>query len=362
MEAQPPPSGRSQRGLEARSRIARRLRRQADSCRRLGSPLYAGLLELAAADAEAGGPVARVLDGRDMDPAGSALALRLMGAVHRLVLEGKAAALARHFPTAGGRAGEPGAAWPAFVQMVEARADEVRSLVDRPVQTNEVGRSAALVGGFLLVARSFGRPLRVLEIGASAGLNLLWDRYRYEARGVSWGPEDSPVRLCDYETPPTPPFDQAATVAERAGCDPNPIDPTSEDGRLTLLSYVWADQLHRVRLMRGALVVVAAHPVTVERGSADEWLERCLAEPAPGLATVVVHSIVLQYLSEDVRAGVDRCLESAGGRATEAAPLARLSMEPGGDEADVHLTMWPSGERRLIARAGYHGRPVRWLP
>src|SRR5918912_144519 len=108
VETLPSPSGRRRPPPEARSRIARRLRRQADSCRPLGSPLYAGLLERAAADAEAGGVVAHVLEGRDLDPAGSALAFRLMGAVHRLVLEGKAPTLARHFPTAGGRPGEPG--------------------------------------------------------------------------------------------------------------------------------------------------------------------------------------------------------------------------------------------------------------
>src|SRR5438034_5449361 len=114
-----------------------------------------------------------------MDARASALALRFMGAVHRLVLEGRAPALARHYPSAGGEAGLEGA-WAAFRDTLEQHRDTLRALVTSPVQTNEVGRSAALLGGFLLVARETGLPLRLLELGASAGLNLRWDHYRSE--------------------------------------------------------------------------------------------------------------------------------------------------------------------------------------
>jgi hypothetical protein len=95
----------------ARAAVARRLRRQARACHALGSPLYSYLLERSADDAEAGGPAWSVLEGHESDPPGSALALRLMGAVHRLVLEGRAPSLAMHYPSAGG---EPRDAWPAF--------------------------------------------------------------------------------------------------------------------------------------------------------------------------------------------------------------------------------------------------------
>jgi hypothetical protein len=347
---------------EARARIARRLRRQSDACARLGSSLYAGLLEHAAADAEAGGPVWEVLQGHDMDAAGSALALRFMGAVHRLALAGRAPRLAALYPSAGGRPGGPDETWQAFAAVLEPLAEDVQGLLSEPVQTNEVGRCAALAGGFLVMAREFGLPLRMLEIGASAGLNLRWDHYRYEARGATWGPADSPVRLCDFDGPPVPPFDQSAEVAERAGCDPRPLDPASAGDRLTLLSYVWPDQLHRIRLLRAALAVAERVPVPIATATADEWLAERLPDTTPGAATVVFHSIVMQYLSDDVRAKVDELIESAGRAATRVAPLARISMEPGGEEADVHLQMWPGGNRRLIARAGYHGSPTRWLP
>ena len=174
--------------------VPEHLRWQAEACGRLGSGLYAHLLERAAGDVEAGGVVARVIGDRPASNA-SALGLRLMGSVHRLVLEGEAPALGRTYPSAGGHA-DPEAAWPAFRDSVDERFEAVDAGLDRPVQTNEVGRSAALVGGFLEVARSTGLPLRVFEVGASAGLNLRWDRFQYEARGLTWGRPDSPVRLC----------------------------------------------------------------------------------------------------------------------------------------------------------------------
>jgi len=98
-----------------------------------------------------------VLSGHEHDPGPSALAFRLMGAVHRLVLSGKAPPLASHYPSTGG---EPRDAWPAFLELLRERRDELRALIDHPVQTNEPARCAALLGGFLEVARTTGLPLR----------------------------------------------------------------------------------------------------------------------------------------------------------------------------------------------------------
>ena len=242
---------------------AEHLRWQAGWCRKLGSELYGYLLEQAADDVVAGGPTARALKNRDASQR-SMLALKLMGAVHRLVLQGDAPGLARVYPSVGGRA-DASAAWRAFSDLLEERVDEVRAGMERPVQTNEVGRAGALVGGFLEVARTTGMPLRILEVGASAGLNLRWDRFSYEARGERWGPIDSPVRLCSFDSDAALPFDVEARVSARAGCDTDPVDPTTEDGRLTLLSYLWADQIARVRLLRAALEVAAEVPAPVER-------------------------------------------------------------------------------------------------
>ena len=338
--------------------VARRLRRQARACHELGSPLYAYLLERSADDTEAGGPTWSVLAGHESDPPGSALALRLMGAIHRLVLQGRAPLLAAHYPSAGG---EPRDAWPAFRTTLEQHRVELRDLVLRPVQTNEVGRSAALLGGFLLVARETGQPLRVLELGASAGLNLRWDSYRYEADGAGWGDPASPVRIANpFAGPSLPPFETTTSVVERGGCDPRPLDPTSEDGRLTLLSYVWADQRGRLRLLQDALAAASRHPVQVEAAPAADWLAAQLADTSTGKATVVYHSIVMQYLDTAEKERLGQVFAEAGTRASSTAPLARLALEPGGKEAELRLITWPGGEERLLASSGYHGRPVRW--
>jgi hypothetical protein len=338
--------------MSAQARIVELLRHQADACGRLNSPLYAGLLELAARNVDAGGPCASLLEAHAGDDPLSMLPLRFMGAVHRLVLEGRAPALAQAYA-----GGSPQDAWPAFRAVVEDHADDLRAGVRRGVQTNEVGRCAALLGGFLLVAGATGLPLRVLEVGASAGLNLRWDAYRYGDGGRAWGDAASAVHL-DY----VPPVDAAATVAERRGCDPNPLDPASADGRLTLLSYVWADQRWRFAVLEAALDLAARVPAAIDRAGAAAWLRAQLADPASGRATVVFHSIVMQYLSEEERAQVPALLRAAGERAASDAPVAWLRMEPDtAERAGVWLDLWtPAHCHARIAAAGYHGRPVEW--
>jgi hypothetical protein len=320
------------------------LRTQAGHCGRLGSPLYADLLERAADDAEANGPVARVLRGHEDDPPNSMLALRLMGAVHRRVLEGEL----------------PEMRWQTFRRALVDDAAAIRRLLARPVQTNEVGRCAALLPGFLVAAEGTGLPLRLLEVGASAGLNLRWDHYRYQADGFSWGDADSLVRVefeLSGEVPAPPPVE----VVERRGCDRSPIDPIGEEGRLTLQSFVWPDQDTRLRRLRAALTVAEEVPVGVEQVPAAAWIAERLAETREGVATIVFHSIVMQYLPEDERREFELTVREAGQAATPASPLVWLRMEPGGEMAEVRLNCWPGGEERLLARVGYHGNPVQVL-
>jgi hypothetical protein len=297
-----------------------------------------------------GDAVYAVLQGHEDDPGPSALALRLMGAVHRIVLRGEAPRLAAHYPSAGGR---PGDAWPPFLAVLSDQHDELRRLVENPVQTNEPNRCAALLGGFLEVARVTELPLRLLEVGASAGLNLRFDRYRYELGSEGWGPDDSPVTLRARLTAGRPLLVAPIIVAARAGCDPRPVDPRTEDGRLTLLSYVWADQVERIERLRAAMTLAVETEAPVERAGAAEWIEERLAEPAPDVATVVFHSIVMQYLPDDERQRFEGAVRSAAGT------VAWLRMEPAGDVTDVRLTL--GGQERLLARAGYHGDPLEWV-
>ena len=356
----------SARASEPVGDLAARLRYQAGHCGRLGSDLYESLLERAAADVESGGPVARLLSGHEDDPADSMLALRMMGAVHRRVLEGHHPELARSYGHSGvpfGRMGpkrNTAVVWQAFRGAIDEDFGPMRGLLDHPVQTNEVGRCAALLPGFLMVAAATGMPLRLLEVGASAGLNLRWDRYRYEADGFSWGDPGSPVPL-RFRLEGAPPQPAEVSVAERRGCDRRPLDPRSEEERMTLLSYVWADQSARLARLRAALEASGDLPVAVERAAAADWIAKRLAEPSRGVATVVFHSVVIQYLDQAERDQFTHQLLEAGERADEAAPLAWLRMEPGGEQAEIRLTLWPGGRELLLGRAGYHGDPVTLL-
>ncbi|HET7485339.1 MAG TPA: DUF2332 domain-containing protein [Solirubrobacterales bacterium] len=340
----------------AENAIAGQLRWQAEMCGKIGSPLYADLLERAAEDVEAGGPVAEPLRGHEDDPQLSVLGLRLMGAVNRLVMAGREPELADAY--AGGDATR---AWGALHDAVSRNGAELHKLVELPVQTNEVGRCNALLFGFMAIAAETGMPLRLLEVGASAGLNLRWDRYRYAAGDFSWGPADSPVRL-ELELEGKPPsFPPTVEIAARHGCDASPIDPTTEEGRLTLLAYIWPDQVERIARMQAALQVALELPVRVDREPAAPWTQRMLSESTPEQATVLYHSIVMQYLSDEERGAFHAKIQAAGERATKEAPLGWLRMEPGGERADVHLTTWPGGATRHIARVGYHGSPVELL-
>ena len=347
--------------MPSSERAAFLLRDQARYCAELGSPLYAHLLEEAAADAESGGPVQALLEPFDAPSLrADALALRLMAAVHRLVLTGAAPRLAAHYPTAGGSAGIEGA-WDAFRDLVAAEAERLRPLIALPCQTNEVGRSAALAFGFLELAATYRLPLRLLEVGASAGLNLRFDHFRYAGGGASFGPARSPVDLTGLwlESPPHVP--EELLVVERRGCDPRPVDPTTAEGRLQLESSLWADQVVRLKRLRAAFEVAAREPATVERASVDAWLPRVLDAPRHGVTTVVYHAIVYEYFSETVRRGFHDALARAGAAATNDAPLAWLRFEPTPATRGyaATLTTWPGADERVVATAGAHGTDVR---
>jgi hypothetical protein len=335
------------------------LRRQSNWCAQLNSPLYADLLKQSAENYENRGPLFDLLEPHATDDESSVLPLRLMGAVHRLVLEKKASELAAFYPSVGGRPSPD--AWPAFLHIIETRNAELRDLIHHPVQTNEVGRSGSLLCGFGLIAARTKLPLRLLEIGASAGLNLRWDRYRYEWQTSAWGDPASPVRFQDVFVGDAPEIPPSIEIASRAGCDLSPVDATSAEGRLTLLSYVWADQLNRIRQLDAAIKIASTLSCVIEKKSAADWLAGRLAEPAPGVATVVFHSVVWQYIPAQEQQKIVQIIEEAGRRASALAPLAWLKMEPAEKRAEVRLRLYPGFSDRAIATTRPHAPSIHWL-
>jgi hypothetical protein len=340
------------------------LRTQAEACDALGSPMYGELLAALADDVAAGGPTARVLEGHEDDPGPSGLALRLAGSVHRLVLTGQAGELAAFYPTAGGAWGSEGVS--AVVDFLDRRYDDVRPLLDRAPQTNEVGRSAALLGGLIRMRARWPLPVRLFEIGASGGLNLRADRFRCtDDAGGAWGDPQSPVALEGAWKGAALPLGQGLTVVDRGGCDVHPIDVTSEDGRLTLTSYVWPDMTERQARLAGAIELARTRPVQVEQADAASYAERLTL--VPGAMTVLWHSVMWQYVPRDQQERVAARLAALGATATDDSPLVHLFAEPtrrtpGAEhELWVCAEAWPDGgERTYLGRMAPHGVPVTW--
>jgi hypothetical protein len=343
-------------------RTARILRTQADHRKALGSSLYAGLLRHAADDLLAGGPTAGVLDGHYADPGRSALALRMLGGIHALVLTGRAAELAAFYPSAGGTADAgPGArrAWPALREVLDVHRDEIRDWLARPPQTNEVGRGAALAGALCSITAEADLPIRLVEIGASAGLNLRADQFWISGAGVSYGPESSPVRMPGAWRGQPPPVKPVEVVA-RTGGDLAPVDPVSDRGRLLLCAYVWADQVDRLERLRGACELAAQVPADLRQEPASATVARL--KPEPGTWMVLWHSIMRQYLDPEEVRDLSDGVAAIGTAATESARFAHVALELTKDTAHtpVELTTWPGGVRRRLGTAPPHGIPVTW--
>ncbi len=351
-------------------RLVQNTRQQADACRRLGSPLYGGLLEQIADDIALGGVCAEVLAGREHSRIREAVPLRLMGAVHGLVLTGRAPELAGFFPSAGGTAPEhPEAAWPALRKAVAGHRQWIRHWLDRPPQTNEPGRASMLIAGILHALGDEPRPVRLLELGASAGLNLRADRFRCTSAGFAWGPAGSPVQLDGAWRGPVPRWLARAAarhpsfpVAERRGCDPDPVDPLSAQGALALRAYVWPDQAGRGARLEGALRIAAAVPAVVERRGAADFLSAVRLEP--GTLTVVWHSVMRQYVPEEEWRRVEAELDRLGGAADTAAGFAHIAFEPRRAQrlrGFLLSVRRDGGETEYLAEAAPHGLPA-WTP
>lgn len=350
-------------------RVRAAFRQQAQACAALGSPLTAAICARLAdlMGTDQGAVAGRVL-GWQGDPAGRAdsVPLRLCGALHALVLTD---------------------ADPSLVTMYRARRVEdsvllaalrdhgatILTWLDSPPQTNEVARSAAIIAGARFAAGHAPLPIRALELGASAGLNLNFHRYDLRPKGAlppaACG--DSPQDMSAKARPAVvlePEWSGAVPggaigVAETEGVDVRPLDPV-RDG-LRLMAYCWADQAARMARLRGALAVARTHPPSVAAGDAGFWLTGRLARPAPGRLTLIYHTVAAQYFPPETRTACETALQRAGARATPDAPVAHLSMEadaePGG--AALRLRLWDGRARAWhLGRADFHGRWIRWQP
>jgi hypothetical protein len=231
------------------------------------------------------------------------------------------------------------------------------------VQTNEVRRSWTLLPCFLEIARRTGvETFDVLELGASAGLNLLWDRYRYRYEAGSWGPPDAPLELDGQERAPVPASLVALSprVRRRSGVDLDPVDVTTDEGALRLRSFVWPGQTGRMERLDQAIEAVRREPPQLVRGDLVEQLPRLLAERAPDALTVVFQTAVVGYLDEAGWARAQAVLERAG----RDGDLALVWTDRPAPDVHTHwglwLRLWRGGEPELLAHADFHGAWLEW--
>jgi hypothetical protein len=283
--------------------------------------------------------------------------LRFIGALHDLVLGEDAPEFAGAFP------GDADAVIRRLPDLLERRSAAIASFMTTPPQTNEVNRSTCLLGGFLTVAKETGLPLRTFELGASAGLNLNWDRYAYDLGEVGrWGDPASPVKLGARWRGAPPPLEAEIRVLERRGVDRDPIDLRQPLAARRLQAYVWPDQAQRLGRLRAAIALALQAGVVVEQADAADWAERRV-DLAPGATSVLYHSIVWQYLPPATQARLLSVIRRAADEASDQAPFAWLRMEADASfrRCELKLDLWPRGEGRLLANVHPHGAEVEWL-
>ncbi|WP_377508032.1 DUF2332 domain-containing protein [Octadecabacter sp. R77987] len=327
---------------------------QAVNCAALGSPFMAQLCNLLADHLQPDSPLTlRMFNWPgDLTPGGESVPLRLCGALHALRLEGRAG-LADVYPP---HQPDDNSLKTAIFQAMDVEGDFITAFIDSPPQTNEVRRSAALIAAGHWLADRFRQPMVTSELGASAGLNLNWDRYGMVAQGRHFGAPDPILTLHPTWDGPLPP-DTAPQVVDRAAVDLNPLDPQRDS--LRPRAYLWPDQPERMALTNAAL----APAQMPDKGDAIDWLEPRLATPHDGHLHLIYHTIAWQYFPPAVQARGAALITAAGARATDAAPLAWLGLE--GDEqtpgAALTLRIWPGdGAPIHLGRVDFHGRWIQW--
>lgn len=324
---------------------------QARYCRQAGSPVAAAILDAVRDDVAAGGPLAGQLP--ESVRFGDLVGLRVMAAVHRLALERRATKVAMCLPTLGGTAPMAGttAAQHFAANVVDALVVNdgmLAAMLEWTPQTNETGRAALLRLALSWLGPTL--PVRLREIGASAGLNL-------RADALPGRPE--------FEFGPLP------AVVDRLGADLHPVDPTTQTGRILLSSYIWVDDVARFHRLGQALAVAREVPARVVQQDAAEFVESL--DLSPGTMTAVWHSAMWVYLSPDTKARVLAAIGALGARATAETPFAHVCWEWSESAArarsampfELAVRVWSGrpedGRRRILAVGMSHGEPFKVL-
>ena len=338
----------------SREKVAAAFAQQAINCADLGSPFMERLCALLATrDWPDTALTARVMSwSGDLGPSAQSTPLRLCGGLHALALKGSEIASA--YPP---NEADDETLWDHIRQALDEQEAFLDNWIDNPPQTNEVRRAAAIIAAANLIGARYDLPFRISELGASGGLNLMWDRFALVAPGKRYGPPDAALILTPDWTGGTPPMSDPV-VAERRGVDLNPLDPRDPHDALRLRAYLWPDQPERMARTEAAIAVNTAE---VDQAEAIDWLKPRL-EHVPGRVHMIYHTVAWQYFPRDKQEEGRAAIEEAGRFATKESPLAWLGMEAatGVTGAQITLRLWPGDETLALGRIDFHGRWMAW--
>ena len=334
---------------------------QAAYCRNNDSTATTRIVEAIGGLLDAPDPGAFIARIRDWQgsPLGDAVPLRSAGGLHALHLSGAEPRLVPIY------ADLPADDAAIVGEAVRSHAEFLLPWLDGPPQTNEAGRSSGFIAAMLWLAGQ-GLPPRFecLEIGSSAGINLMIERYHYDLGGVLVGPRDAAMRFTP-EWRGSPPPDRSIAFAGLRGCDVAPVDLADPRQVLRLKAYIWPEHTVRFARLEAAIAAASERPPDLVRMNAADFVERELAKPqAAGTTRLLMHSIVWQYVPTDQQARVTAAMKAAGARASAERPLAWVALEANRTLLNHGLSVryWPGGgEERLLAAAHAHGAWLEWL-
>ena len=290
----------------------------------------------------------------------------LFAAVQYLLLRGADHPLRAHYPHLSGRERPMTPAFPAFRDFCLSHREELETLVaTRRTQTNAVRRSAALRPAFVEISRREDHPLALVEVGTSAGLNLLWDDYRIEYRMHSGehricGPEDATVRLHADADGPLPTVEADVAIASRVGIDTHPIDIDDEDALCWLHALIFPEHIERHAWLDGAVALARRkRPRRVQADATSVLRDEIARCPSDAVPVVFATLVLYQFAQPALETFLDRIEEASIER-----PLWMISMEPDGTgRCDLMAIRFASGTRDVhrLAVAHPHGWSLQWL-
>ncbi len=290
-----------------------------------------------------------------------ALPLRLAGGLHNLVLTGEDRRLE---PVYAGLLNDQGQIDAIVLELVRKYDTRLLPWLDGPPQTNEAGRSWAFMAALKWLSVRLGPKFSLFELGASAGVNTMMDRYYFDLGGVTEGPSNSQMRIVP-EWRGAPPPDAPVEIVSIRGCDQAPIDLRDPAMALKLKSYVWPEARHRIARIDAAAALAAESPPQIAHQDAGPFVDEMLAQaPEEGVTRVLLHSIVWQYIPPATRQNIEEAMASAAPGATTSSPLAWVSLETNREtfRHELSVRYWPGGGAGQLLGCGHpHGAWAEWF-